>query len=226
MAGTGGLTAIISLACAISGGCFTGAYKLVDKRRVAASLWVATGGLSVLDGALLLWVSTESGMVTQQRMALAVLGGLTGAFALTATGESLRPASGATNPTFEETKMSEQKFAQNSIGTINDNQGIVTQGQIGNNVLMQTAERPFREQEKAFLVGKIVPRNRKVMLRTVPDAGALALADRVQLFLQQNGYDFMREDTLMASGPKGPPRGNIVYVPQDPASPIEIWLGY
>ena len=158
-------------------------------------------------------------MINQQRWLLGAIGAGLGAVLLIGAGEFIRPAElHAQAPVAPP--------PSNSMGPITGNQGIITQGQNGNNVIFQTPKRALSDQDKSQLLASI-PKSRKIVIVAVPDGAALDFAEVLYSFLVGNGYSVAEiEKPLMISGPNGPPRGNNINTPPDITQPVQITVGY
>jgi hypothetical protein len=99
---------------------------------------------------------------------------------------------------------SENVMAQNSMGPIIGNQGIITQGQQGNNTIIQTPIRAqFTDQIKSEILQKI-PKG-TVQLETVGGNADQAIGNEVHQFLLQNGYVVERVEAGMLIPPPDRP---------------------
>lgn len=114
--------------------------------------------------------------------------------------------------------------AQNSIGNINGNTGIITQGQQGNNTIIQgPISRHLDEAGKAEFLRR-VPKTRKIVLKylsTESDGSSLA----------QEMHEFLTKEHYSVEGPNpaiipDAPRGiSILTFDDKPNRPVEILIG-
>ena len=117
--------------------CLTRGMKMRDEgRRLAGWLWLLSG-LLPLAAICLLWASMGDQFVWPQRVILFSTGALIGGFGLLAFGEWIRPTTPPEPP-----PPSSSGPASNQMGAVN-NQGIVTQGQVGNNIIIRPASPSF-----------------------------------------------------------------------------------
>jgi hypothetical protein len=112
----------------------------------------------------------------------------------------------------------------NSAGNINGSNGIVTQGQSGNNTIIQAPQpRQLGEAQKVQLLARI-PKSRKIRLMfesSESDAGPLA--DQIADFLKSNGYSVEGPHPAIIVPA---PRGVAVQLSEDhPENPINISVG-
>lgn len=91
-------------------------------------------------------------------------------------------------------------MAQNTIGPITGNQGIITQGQQGNNTIIQAPVRAQLTDQIKLEILQMIPKG-TVRLQTVGGEADQAVGTDVQQFLLQNGYEVQR----MSIGVMGPP---------------------
>jgi hypothetical protein len=99
---------------------------------------------------------------------------------------------------------SEDVMAQNTMGPIIGNQGIITQGQQGNNTIIQAPVRAqFTDQIKSEILQKI-PKG-TVDLRTIGGEADQAIGNEVHQFLMQNGYNVQRSIIGMMAPPPDRP---------------------
>jgi hypothetical protein len=94
--------------------------------------------------------------------------------------------------------------SNNNIGSISGNQGIITQGQQGDNIIVQAPVRAaFSDQVKSEILQKI-PKGR-VQLQTIGGNADQAVGNEVEMFLRQNGYDVQRMSIGMMAPPPDRP---------------------
>lgn len=121
--------------------------------------------------------------------------------------------------------MAQDNKPPNTMGDVNNNQGIITQGQVGNNLILQGLSRPFGDAEKAYLLAHVT-KQRKIVINVMPDGPAEDLAGRIFEFLKGGDYQVDPVNHfLMAAGPNGPPRGVSINNPPDETKPTVIWVG-
>jgi len=90
---------------------------------------------------------------------------------------------------------------QNSMGNIYNNQGIITQGQTGNNTIIQGPVRlQFNTQIGDDLVSKL-PAGKTIMLRSIGGRADQAIADQYQQYLQNRGFQVERTIIGTTSSP-------------------------
>jgi hypothetical protein len=189
-----------------------------DRRLIAELLWYATG-LLPLAGVCLIWASMGDQPVTYQRIILGIVGAVIGGCALVATGEWIRPGS---------TAMAQSQPTSNSMGPVIDNHGIVTQGQNGNNVVVQgVVPRHLGDPEKEALIARI-PKNRKIsVVFVLNDSDATDLATEYADFLRNSGYSVEGPAGMMIwTSANTSPRGVNVDLNLDaPQNPVQITVG-
>lgn len=117
-------------------------------------------------------------------------------------------------------------MAQNNMGPIIGNQGIITQGQTGNNTIIQgQAPRHLLDVDKAGLRENIL-KNQKVILEVHQgDSDNAGLADEVTAFLVSEGHEVEGPKFAMMIMANGAPRGIGLYPNKNPSEPAHIIVG-
>lgn len=173
-----------------------------------------------------IWVVSGESDVIRRSLLLALAGAIVGACSAVWLGYVVHDWSAkAQTDSAPGTQVAQNDKPDNSIGSIVGNQGIITQGQTGNNYLLKDGQHPFGPTEQSYLL-QYVSKQRKIVINVMPDAKAINLADRIYAFLRDSGYQVDPVNHfLMAAGPKGPPRGVSVNNPPDSTQPTTIWVG-
>ena len=110
-------------------------------------------------------------------------------------------------------------FAQNTappmnnrIGNIYNNQGIITQGQVGNNTVVQGAvPRQLSNPQAATLKAQILrdmPKDKAITVMSVMgDAEAMQFAYEIHAFMKENGFTMKEPDGISQGVFSGPVKG-------------------
>ena len=93
-------------------------------------------------------------------------------------------------------------MAENTMGNVNNNSGIVTQGQIGNNTLVQGNQRlQYSDALAEQLVSKLTDKAKPVRLMSIGGNADQETGSKFQAFLERRGFKVER----MAIGQMAPP---------------------
>jgi hypothetical protein len=119
--------------------------------------------------------------------------------------------------------------AQNTLGNIYNNQGIITQGQQGNNTIIQgLPERHLTDDIKTSLLAHI-PKSRKVVITALwGDQEAINFGGEIKKFLTDADYSSVEGINWgMMNAPDGTSfKGTAVNLHVDqPDNPVEINIG-
>ncbi len=103
-------------------------------------------------------------------------------------------------------------MAQNTIGNIYNNQGIITQGQQGNNTIIQgPIPRHLSDQRAESLKAQIlreIPKNKPITVMAVMgDAEAIEFAIEIHGFMKSNGFLMKEPDGVSQGVFTGPVKG-------------------
>jgi hypothetical protein len=95
----------------------------------------------------------------------------------------------------------EESMAQNKMGDIYNNQGIITQGQTGNNTIIQGPVRLSFTQEIADDLVSRLPAGKTIVLQSIGSNLDQAVADQYQQYLQAKGFEIERAQIGMMMPP-------------------------
>ncbi len=103
-------------------------------------------------------------------------------------------------------------MAQNTMGPIYNNQGIITQGQFGNNTIIQgPIARHLSDLRAASLKSQIlseIPKDKPITVMAVMgDAEAIEFAQEIHSFLKDNGFDLKEQNGISQGVFSGPVKG-------------------
>ncbi|SEN11355.1 DUF2339 domain-containing protein [Bradyrhizobium sp. OK095] len=181
-----------------------------DKRPFAELLWYS-GGLVPLASICLIWASMGEQPIMPQRVILFIVGAAIGGCALLAAGEILRPVNivQAQTPTGGGIAVPNS----NSIGTIHNNQGIITQGQIGgtNVVVPKPPPRSIDEDFRNFIRANFPDKSKEMapMVLTGDDEPERSnFASQIEEFLKSDGYKVKPRVYFLSPG--GTPMGVVI----------------
>jgi hypothetical protein len=123
--------------------------------------------------------------------------------------------------------MAQNDKPPNTMGNVLNNQGIITQGQSGNNTLIQGAlPRRLGEQDKAQILARIAKTRKISIMVQMGDSDAADLSAEIKSFLVSSGYSVQGPDFAMMFGPNGSPRGVNINLNEDkPSEPVQITVG-
>jgi hypothetical protein len=133
-----GILAVLAISSGFLIFCLTRGQKMREEKRFWPELFWYTGGLIVLTTITVVWTAMENQAVPQ-RILLAALGAALGGIGLYALGEYLRPSAVAQAPS---SRVESTPPANSVDGSINNNKGVVTQGQVGNNTVINNPTAP------------------------------------------------------------------------------------
>lgn len=109
----------------------------------------------------------------------------------------------------------ESAMAQNTMGPIYGNQGIITQGQFGNNTIIQgPIPRHLSEPRAQSLKDQIlreIPKDKPITVMAIMgDAEAMEFANEIHSFLKDNGFDLSEPDGISQGVFSGPVKGVVL----------------
>jgi hypothetical protein len=126
-----------------------------------------------------------------------------------------------------ESAVADEKKPPNTMGDINNNQGIVTQGQIGNNTIIQNdGRRHLTEGGKQQFLAQLSRTRRIVITVYSHDGDNINLGREIWSFLHDSGFNVASPNHLLIYTGRALPRGVEVFLADDkPDEPIQIVVG-
>jgi hypothetical protein len=102
--------------------------------------------------------------------------------------------------------ISEGAMAQNNMGPVSNNQGIITQGQVGNNTINihASVRAQFTDKIRSDIL-QMIPKDKRVDLKTIGGAADQAIGDQVEQYMVANGYSVTRYRIGMFAPPPDQP---------------------
>jgi hypothetical protein len=220
-------TEILGLAGTVSAGflifCANRGLKMRDERRPLAEFLWYVSGLIPLAGVSLIWASMGDQPVTPQRIILFIIGAAIGGCGLLAVGEMVRPIALAN----AQTPTGGSVVVQNSIGDINNNRGIITQGQSGgtNVIVSKPPPRDIDDQFKNFIREHFPDKSKEMapmVLAGDDEPERSRFASQIEDFLRSDGYKLRPRAYFLATG--ATPMGVVIDQYSDPTA-IKVEVG-
>jgi hypothetical protein len=188
-----------------------------DETRFRAELWWYFFGLLPVTIVTLAWTATEN-QAMPQRIFLIAIGAAIGGLALYSVGEAIRPTEATA-----QSGNNKGRGNQNSIGSILNNQGIVTQGQIGgtNLVVARPLPRAIDDNFKQFVRANLKDKTKHVVpmvLSGDDEPERTAFSIQIEEFLRTEGFTVRPRVYFLSPG--GTPQGVIMETETDPSAVI------
>jgi hypothetical protein len=116
--------------------------------------------------------------------------------------------------------MAQNNNPSNTLGNIYNNQGIITQGQTGNNtIIVGTPKLQFTTALGEELIRKL-PTGKSIRIRSVGSNGDQSVADQYEAFLQQRGFNIAYRDIIY--GLLNPPPEQKISIMDNRDNPSEV----